>query len=82
MSSYFNEEEKQNSEPVNNELIANKSFSQKIGFYYNSIKDKIIVYKAERWGVVAILAIIYFIRMFRTKGYYALTYCIGIHFLN
>ena len=82
MSSYFNEEEKQNSETINNELIANKSFFQKIGFYYNSIKDKIIVYKAERWGVVAILAIIYFIRMFRTKGYYALTYCIGIHFLN
>ena len=82
MSSYFNEEEKQNSETINNELIANKSFFQKIGFYYNSIKDKIIVYKAERWGVIAILTIIYFIRMFRTKGYYALTYCIGIHFLN
>ena len=48
----------------------------------NSINDKIIIYRAERWGVVAILVLIYFIRVFRLKGYYALTYCIGIHFLN
>ena len=82
MSSYFSEEEKKNSTNLNNESIANKSFFEKFEFYYNHIKDKIIIYKAERWGAVAVLAIIYFIRMFRTKGYYALTYCIGIHFLN
>ena len=81
MSSYFNEEEK-NSNNSNNVSLSNKSFFEKIKFYYNSINDKIIFYKAERWGVVAVLAIFYFIRMFRKKGYYALTYCIGIHFLN
>ena len=82
MSSYFNEEEKQSSNTTNNDTIAEKTFIQKISLYYNSIKDKIIIYKAERWGVVGFLAVLYFIRMFRTKGYYALTYCIGIHFLN
>ena len=82
MSSYFNEEEKINSNKVDNEPIVEKTFLQKISLYYNSIKDKIIIYKAERWGVVGFLAVLYFIRMFRTKGYYALTYCIGIHFLN
>ena len=82
MSSYFNEEEKKNSNNINNESIANKSFLEKLQFYYNSINDKIIIYRAQRWCAVAVLAIIYFIRMFRTKGYYALTYCIGIHFLN
>ena len=82
MSSYFNEEEKINSNKVDNEPIAEKTLLQKISLYYNSIKDKIIIYKAERWGVVGFLAVLYFISMFRTKGYYALTYCIGIHFLN
>ena len=82
MSSYFNEEEKKSSSDINNISLDQKSFFQKIEIYYNSIKDKIIIYKAQRWGVVAILAVFYFIRVFRTKGYYALTYCIGIHFLN
>ena len=82
MSSYFNEEEKKSSSDINNISLDQKSFCQKIDIYYNSIKDKIIIYKAQRWGIVAFLAVFYFIRMFRTKGYYALTYCIGIHFLN
>ena len=82
MSSYFNEDEKKNSADINNVSLDQKSFLQKLELYYNSIKDKIIIYKAERWGIVALLAVLYFIRMFRTKGYYALTYCIGIHFLN
>ena len=82
MSSYFNEEEQKNSSDIKNNTLDNKTFFQKMDIYYNSIKDKIIIYKAERWGVVALLAVLYFIRMFRTKGYYALTYCIGIHFLN
>ena len=42
----------------------------------------IIIYRKSRWLAVAILSIIYFIRVFYKKGYYALTYCIGIHFLN
>ena len=82
MSSYFNEEEKKSASDLNNISLDQKSFFQKMDIYYNSIKDKIIIYKAQRWGVVAFLAVFYFIRMFRTKGYYALTYCIGIHFLN
>ena len=82
MSSYFNEEEQKNSSEINNNSLENKSFFQKIDIYYNSIRDKIIIYRAERWGFVAFLAVLYFIRVFRTKGYYALTYCIGIHFLN
>ena len=81
MSSYFSEEENKN---INNknDNISEKSFFEKIKIYLNSINDKIIIYRTERWGVVAILAVIYFIRIFRKKGYYALTYCIGIHFLN
>ena len=82
MSSYFNEEEKKSSSDTNNISLGQKSFFQKIDIYYNSIKDKIIIYKAQRWGFIAFLAVFYFIRVFRTKGYYALTYCIGIHFLN
>ena len=79
MSSYFNEEEKKNSSELNNQ---DKTLTEKIDIYCNWIRDKIIVYKGFRWGLVVILAIIYFFRMFYTRGYYALTYCIGIHFLN
>jgi len=82
MSSYFNEEERKNFNEAKNDSFANKNIFEKMEIYYNQIKDKIIIYKAERWGAVAILAIIYFIRIFRKQGYYALTYCIGIHFLN
>ena len=80
MCSYFSEEENKNID--NNNNISEKSFCEKIKIYLNSINDKIIIYRAQRWGAVAILATIYFIRVFRLKGYYALTYCIGIHFLN
>ena len=79
MSSYFSEEENKN---IDNNNISEKSFCEKIKIYFNSLNDKIIIYRGQRWGVVAILAVIYFIRVFRTKGYYALTYSIGIHFLN
>ena len=82
MSSYFNEEERKNFNDAKNDSFANKNIFEKMEIYYNQIKDKIIIYKAERWGIVALLAVLYFIRMFWTKGYYALTYCIGIHFLN
>ena len=82
MSSYFDENEKKSQAELNQASLAEKSIFEKIDLYYNFIKDKIIVYKAERWGTIAVLAVIYFIRVFRTKGYYALTYCIGIHFLN
>ena len=65
-----------------NNNISEKSTLEKIGLYFNTINDKIIIYRKSRWLAVAILSIIYFIRVFYKKGYYALTYCIGIHFLN
>ena len=80
MSSYFSEEESKNID--NNNNISEKSTFEKIKLYINSINDKIIIYRLWRWLAVAFLAIIYFIRVFYKKGYYALTYCIGIHFLN
>ena len=66
MSYYFSEEENKN---INNknDNISEKSFFEKIKIYLNSINDKIIIYRAEPWGVVAILAIIYFIRIFRKR---------------
>ena len=82
MSSYFNEGEQKNASDINNESISSKSFCQRIMIYFNYIRDKIIVYKLQRWIAILILTIIYVFRMFWTKGYYALTYCIGIHFLN
>ena len=82
MSSYFNEGEQKNSNDINKDSISDKSFCEKLEIYSNSFRDKIIAYKGIRWSVVLVLAIIYFIRMFYKKGYYALTYCIGIHFLN
>ena len=79
MSSYFSENENKN---IDNNNISEKSFLEKVRIYFNSVNDKIIIYRAQRWGVVAVLAVIYFFRVFYKKGYYALTYCIGIHFLN
>ena len=82
MSSYFNEGEQKNSNDINNESISNSGCTNRIRIYINSIRDKIIIYRAIRWIIIAILFIIYIIRVFYVKGYYALTYCIGIHFLN
>ena len=82
MSSYFNEGEQKNASDINNDSISSKSFCQRIMIYFNYVRDKIIVYKFQRWIAILILTIIYVFRMFWTKGYYALTYCIGIHFLN
>ena len=81
MSSYFSEDENRNNDN-NNLNISDKSFFEKVKIYFNSINDKIIIYRFQRWVAVMILAIIYFLRVFTKKGYYALTYCIGIHFLN
>ena len=82
MSSYFNEGEQKNSSDLNNEAISNKSCCEKLSIYFNYIRDKLIIYKFYRWMVVLILTLVYIFRMIYTKGYYALTYCIGIHFLN
>ncbi len=76
MSTYFEKGESQKS------TEESSSFFNKINIYSNAIKDKLIKYRKERWIIVFILLIIYIIRIFITKGYYALTYCMGIHFLN
>ena len=80
MSKYFSGEEQ--SQQNNEKPLADKTIFEKINLYSNIIKDKIIIYRLERWLVVAILALIYIIRMVITQGYYCLTYCICIHFLN
>ncbi len=76
MSTYFENEKNQYTK------ISSFNICTKLKIYINAIKDKIIIYVAERWGIIAILLLFYFIRIFLCKGYYALTYCIGIHFLN
>ena len=75
MSTYFTETEKESK-------TSSSNIFSKIISYSNIIKDKTILYIKERWILVIILLIIYLIRIIITKGYYALTYCIGIHFLN
>ncbi len=76
---YFSENEKSSSSSSSTEK---KNLIEKINYYLELIKDKTIIYKFHRWICVLILLLIYLIRVIKTKGYYALTYCIGIHFLN
>ena len=77
---YFSENEKSSSSSSFN--TEKKNLIEKINYYLELIKDKTIIYKFHRWIFVLILLLIYLIRVIKTKGYYALTYCIGIHFLN
>lgn len=74
MSKYFKEDE-QSSHGQTNSL-------SKITTYYNVISDKLQYYKKERWIAIALLSLVYMFRMWKTGGYHALTYCIGIHLLN
>ena len=46
------------------------------------MNDKLVGYKKERWLLVVVLIALYFIRLSIIGGFYALTYCIGIHVLN
>ena len=77
MSNYFNEGEK-SAFTQKHEL----SKYQHIMKYFQALQDKILIYKIERWIAVGVLFVIYILRMVLTGGYFALTYCIGIHFLN
>lgn len=78
MSNYFTNKEEQtpssNIQPTNTILAVFQ--------YYNVICDKIQIYPRERWSFIAILVFLYIIRLIFTRGYHALTYCIGIHILN
>lgn len=58
------------------------SYISNISKYYNAIRDKTQQYIHERWGVAAVLGVIYFIRLIFTGGFHALTYLIGINCLN
>jgi len=77
MSNYFSPDENKN---LTN--ASDMSIFQKIVLYYNQANDRVLYYKQERWIAVAILVFLYFLRLAFTGGYYALTYCIGIHILN
>ena len=82
MSTFFTENQNSNSSPSSQIIPTSHSFFNKIYIYFNAIQDKIFIYKTQRWLFILFLFIIYFIRMMLTNGYYALTYCLGIHFLN
>lgn len=54
----------------------------KIMIYLRALNDKIQFFKLERWVIVGVLVLFYFIRLIMTGGYHAVTYCLGIHLLN
>jgi hypothetical protein len=59
MSTYFKEDPNEG---------GSDNFMDKAYNYYQAINDKVQFYKKERWIVVAVLAIIYFIRLIMTGG--------------
>ena len=61
MSSYFKNDSANDNEDSNN--ILNKSL-----IYLNVLNDRVQFYKKERWVVVAILVLIYLIRVIMTGG--------------
>lgn len=77
MSTYFSPEE--STKIIDN---SDKNIFEKVFMYYQQINDKALYYKNERWAVVAVLIFLYFCRLLISGGFYALTYCIGIHVLN
>ena len=82
MSNYFEENEKSQQSTINNKPIADKNIFEKIEFYSNILKDKILVYRLERWLITIIFTLLYIIRILQTEGFYCLTYCISLYFLN
>ena len=78
MSTYFQNEV--NSGNSSNNFFC--GFFTKITTIYNAINDRLSLYRKTRWYIIILLSICYIIRLLITKGYQALTYCIGIHFLN
>ena len=49
MSKYFSGKEESQSSGLNEKSLADKTFLEKYNLYYNIIKDKIIIYRLERW---------------------------------
>lgn len=71
MSTYFKEDP---NEGISNNLL------DKAHNYYQAINDKVQFFKKERWIVVAVLAIFYFLRLIITGGIEF--YFIGFHFIR
>ena len=82
MSKYFSGEEQSQSSTINEKSLAEKTFFEKFKLYKSIIRDKIIIYRLERWLIVAIFALIFVIRVILSQGFYCLTYYVCIHILN
>ena len=82
MSKYFSGEEQSQSSTINEKSLAEKTIFQKFKLYKSIIRDKIIIYRLERWLIVAIFALIFVIRVILSQGFYCLTYYVCIHILN
>lgn len=53
-------------------------WSQRFQYYL----DRSAPFIAQRWMTLASIAVFYFIRVFLLKGYYIVTYALGIYNLN
>ena len=82
MSKYFSGEEQSQSSTINEKSLAEKTIFQKFKLYKSIIRDKIIIYRIERWLIVVNLALIFMIRVVKSQGFYCLAYYVCIHILN
>jgi hypothetical protein len=76
MSTYFKDNN------ADNHSSDSQGTLSKIHIYIQTLNDKVLYYKKERWVTAAVVFLIYTIRLLIIGGYYALSYCIGIHVLN
>ncbi len=62
MSTYFKDELNDSSDKASEGLFG------KISLYNQAVSDKLQYFKKERWIAVGVLAVLYLIRIFVTKG--------------
>ncbi|KAL0478290.1 hypothetical protein AKO1_008548 [Acrasis kona] len=55
---------------------------QRFSMRYQAFLDRINGQKALRWSVLAVLYLLYFVRVFYYQGWYIVTYGLGIYILN
>ena len=60
MSTYFKEEQ--------NNIETNDSIFFKLWRQYQSFNDKIQFYRTERWSIIAVLALFFFLRIYFIQG--------------
>ena len=82
MTKYFSGEGQPQSSTINEKSLAETTIFGKFKFYKNIIRDKIIIYRLERWLIVVNLALIFMIRVVKSQGFYCLAYYVCIHILN